>query len=142
MYDNEITEVLDFECEENHSLTYVKSQYKKSKADRRFRLGCRPVGNSTYPLKDCKWSGYVNKWEQHFLYVCPKNHILTGMYSKHSESKLDRRWKYHCCRVQAAYTKSCLATGYLNDLKADFDFLADDSHVLVGAYSYYNAGKK
>ena len=141
-FDNEFTEILDFKCDQNQALTYIKSEYKKKREDRQFSLGCREVANSTYPLEDCRWSGFVNKWEQHFLYVCPKNHIMTGMFSKHSESKLDRCWKYHCCRIQAAYTKSCIATGYVNDLKADFEFLADDDRVLVGAYSYYNTGKE
>ena len=65
--------------------------------DRRWRIGCRRVDGAS--LTSCGWTDYRNSWDGPLQYQVPLGRAITGVASYHSNTREDRRWKLHSCKV-------------------------------------------
>ena len=47
--------------------------------------------------RNCKYSDYVNDFDQKFKFQCPGKKVLVGTESYHSNKQEDRRFRFECC---------------------------------------------
>ena len=136
-FENEYEEELHFDCGDKDALSYIKSRFSNSKKDRQFKFECSKVGD----LRKCEHFREVNKLGKAFFFMCPINHVMTGVHSTFDKSKGDRVWDYECCQLEMAFTRICGATDYLNDFQEDFKFQAGEKRIFVGVYSHFDSNK-
>ncbi|XP_048767671.2 hemagglutinin/amebocyte aggregation factor-like [Ostrea edulis] len=87
-----------YTCPDGGYLNGISSVHNNKKEDRRYRFRCcTPKGR--YYHKFCRWTGWVNNWDATFSYFVPRNYVIRGINSIHSNSKEDRRFKFEVCRV-------------------------------------------
>ncbi|XP_063785034.1 serine/threonine-protein kinase B-raf isoform X4 [Pseudophryne corroboree] len=94
-YVNNFDEEFTFSCPFGSVLSGMYSYHENKYEDRRWRFYCCqgevPVSHN------CKWSGYINDFDQYLRWDAPANHYLTGAHSYHDNKTEDRRWEYQSC---------------------------------------------
>merc|ERR1719239_1636274 len=48
---------------------------------------------------NCKWTGYVNSWDDRLKWYAPGKAVIVGAESYHDNGKEDRRWKFYYCEL-------------------------------------------
>ncbi|XP_039523781.1 hemagglutinin/amebocyte aggregation factor isoform X2 [Pimephales promelas] len=98
-YANDFDQLLHFECPPNYIMTGMSSYHNNYHEDRRWQFHCcRSRGLYT---AHCKWTTYVNYFDEAFHWTVPNLNYLVGAESYHSNMKEDRRWMYqYCAKVQ------------------------------------------
>ena len=91
-YDNPF----QFTCRGGNPISWIKSQHHNGAEDRRWKFGCGYVRKTHFSR--CRWSGYVNNWDEPFKYQCPHNCFVAGMSGIHNNDTEDRRFKFYCCK--------------------------------------------
>ena len=134
-------EPFTIECGKNEALYYTASKHDNNREDRRFDFKCRDIGHDA-SLKDCSWSGYVNKFDEPFAYMCRKNAVMTGVESYHDNDKEDRRWNFQCCQPSKGYLRDCLVTEYLNDWDGTLFYHSASGFFFTGMFSYHDNKKQ
>ena len=107
-YDKKFT----FECKPDHAITGFLSWHNNHNEDRRWTIRCCRVHGASLLVKD--WGGYRNNWEENLDYECNSDEVVTGLYSYHSNSYEDRRWKIRCAQfgVQPDHHIESKLSGY------------------------------
>ncbi|XP_045555777.1 hemagglutinin/amebocyte aggregation factor [Salmo salar] len=134
-WENQLDQPLHFNCPSRQSISYINSQHNNVYEDRVWGFECK----DTFVYEPiCHWSPYVNDFDQEFTFQCPKNYVLTGMNSYHSNPHEDRRWKFYCCRAISYCNLKCLWTPYINYFDEDISWHVPSQNYLVGAGSYHS----
>uniref|UniRef100_A0A4W5RW22 Hemagglutinin/amebocyte aggregation factor-like n=1 Tax=Hucho hucho TaxID=62062 RepID=A0A4W5RW22_9TELE len=134
------TNVSDTKTSPRHSISGLEyynttSQHDNIYEDRSWGFECK----DTFVYEpECHWSPYVNDFDQEFTFECPKNYVLTGMNSYHSNPHEDRRWKFYCCRVNSYCNQDCQWTPYVNYFDEVISWQVPSLNYLVGAGSYHS----
>jgi len=139
---NEWDRPLHFTCPKGQILQKIYSEHSNSKEDRRWNYGC----NSSPVLTDtCDWTnGHVNQWDQPMLFECPKNGVVTGFSSHHSNSKEDRIWKIRCCQLKVKIlAENCEEFGkkwrdYANYWDHPMNFQISGRRGITGVFSVHS----
>jgi len=50
---------------------------------------------------NCRWTGYVNSWDDRLKWYAPGKAVIVGAESYHDNGKEDRRWKFYYCELTA-----------------------------------------
>merc|ERR1712025_180150 len=106
-YVNKLDYPLDYRCGAGELLTGMGGKFRGWYGDRQYQFKCCKTPVWCQP-KDCKESGYVNKYDQNFDFTPPNGYQLTGMYSVHKNFYEDRIWKFRYC----SFDVNACATGY------------------------------
>uniref|UniRef100_A0A4W5N5M8 Hemagglutinin/amebocyte aggregation factor-like n=1 Tax=Hucho hucho TaxID=62062 RepID=A0A4W5N5M8_9TELE len=134
-WENQFDQPLQFNCPSRQSISHIKSQHDNFYEDRVWDFECKDTFVSE---PECHWSPYVNDFQQEFSFKCPKNYVLTGMSSYHSNDHEDRRWKFYCCRVNSYCNQDCQWTPYVNYFDEVISWQVPGLNYLVGAGSYHS----
>ncbi|XP_057295687.1 hemagglutinin/amebocyte aggregation factor-like [Hydractinia symbiolongicarpus] len=114
----------------NALISYHRNQYE----DRRWRLPC----HKSFSQGVSHWTNhYVNDFDMPFQFVCPHNHVITGMSGVHSNPHEDRRYKFRCSLYVGRYQTACEWTGYLNQFDQYLHYVVPSTHFLTGIKSYH-----
>ncbi|KAL2089479.1 hypothetical protein ACEWY4_014167 [Coilia grayii] len=87
-YANDFDGDLLFICPYGQSFSRISSYNSDHHGDRRFSISCAPVVSS---YTDCSQTNWVNHFDEAFTYTCPKNFVIAGIGSVHSNNHEDRR---------------------------------------------------
>jgi len=79
-----------------------QSTHSNSKEDREWIFKCGLLDRSEYGLANCGYTGYLNNWDGVLDFDCPSNGVVRSIWSKHSNSKEDRLWRFECCTIVEA----------------------------------------
>ena len=93
--------ILHKECPNGQAFYRVVSTHHDGYEDRLWDWYCRSYAQIS---SSCSWHGYVNGFDEAFLFSCPINQLMTGAYSEHHDGYEDRRWKFRCCSLVASHT--------------------------------------
>jgi len=106
--------------------------------DRRWKFQCCKVTN--VHLKDMGFTNYLNNWDGKLDYKCGHNEVLTGLYSVHSNSHEDRRWKVSCARLVPIpkLVVSSSWSGWENDWDGRMHFTAGAHNMITGFFSVHD----
>ena len=118
----------------------MKSQHSDGTEDRQWEWTCRNVATKRFDKEH--WTDYVNSFDEPIFFNCPKNHILCGVESYHSNDAEDRRWKFRCCHSPGHFTKNCYLTEYVNEWDGMMDHSVGKNEVITGVYSYHSNDKE
>ncbi|KAM4021737.1 hemagglutinin/amebocyte aggregation factor-like [Anomaloglossus baeobatrachus] len=94
-YVNEFDQEFTFTCPFGLVLSLMHSYHNNDKEDRRWRFLC--CNGETAVQSNCRWSGYVNDFDNYLRWDAPPNYHLVGAHSYHDNNKEDRRWNYYSC---------------------------------------------
>ncbi|KAM4677931.1 hemagglutinin/amebocyte aggregation factor-like isoform 1-T1 [Discoglossus pictus] len=94
-YVNDFDQPFDFVCPFGSVLSGMDSFHDNKREDRRWRFLC--CSGEISVSKDCKWSNYVNEFDDYLRWDAPPNYYLVGASSFHDNNREDRRWRYHYC---------------------------------------------
>ncbi|XP_048865555.1 hemagglutinin/amebocyte aggregation factor-like [Brienomyrus brachyistius] len=133
-WENTFDGKLHFDCPYKQSISSIHSKHSNYYEDRLWEFQCQDTFNSN---PECSWTSYVNDFDEEFTFVCPNNHIMTGMASHHRNYYEDRRWQFQCCRTNNYYSK-CEWTPYVNKYDEEFTWLVPKTNYLVGAESVHS----
>ena len=82
--------------------------------------------------------GYINSWDQPFLFACHNGEVLTRVYSYHSNGAEDRRWSFSCGSAPGgASPYDCYWTNYVNTWDEPINFMCSMDYVIAGIQSYH-----
>lgn len=85
-------------CSNGGYLNGVFSIHNNKNEDRRYKFRCC-TPRSGYYHKNCKWSNWVNNYDETFSYFVPTGYVIRGVNSIHHNKKEDRRFKFEICQV-------------------------------------------
>ncbi|KAM4677934.1 hemagglutinin/amebocyte aggregation factor-like isoform 2-T2 [Discoglossus pictus] len=94
-YVNDFDQPFDFVCPFGSVLSGMDSFHDNKREDRRWRFLC--CSGEISVSKDCKWSNYVNEFDDYLRWDAPPNYYLVGASSFHDNNREDRRWRYNYC---------------------------------------------
>merc|ERR1712212_1394394 len=87
-------------CRDGEHIKQIKSMHSNSKEDRLWEAICAKMPGVKVD-KSCRWSGYVNGWDEMLAFTCPSGTVMTGMSSYHDNGREDRRFQFYCCGARA-----------------------------------------
>ena len=91
----EFEQKTNFSCPEDYHINRLESQYNATVQDRKWCYEC----TDGFVTHQCSWQDLVESLEDLLLFVCPNNGLITGVYSKYSDSHFDRLYGFKCCNV-------------------------------------------
>ncbi|XP_074648094.1 uncharacterized protein LOC141903733 [Tubulanus polymorphus] len=92
---NNMDKLMDYVCPNGGILAGVYAEHSNHYDDRRFKLTC--CGLITKNGLRCGWSDFLNSFNGYLNYQVPAGKAIVGMYSTHSNSPEDRRFKVRTC---------------------------------------------
>ncbi|XP_075712005.1 hemagglutinin/amebocyte aggregation factor-like [Rhinoderma darwinii] len=95
-YINNFDEEFTYVCPFGTVLSGMASYHQNIEEDRRWRYLC--CQGETTVQQNCRWSGYVNDFDNYLRWDAPSNYHLVGVQSYHDNSREDRRWNYYSCQ--------------------------------------------
>ncbi|XP_046350165.2 hemagglutinin/amebocyte aggregation factor-like [Haliotis rufescens] len=131
------------QCPSGTSLSSIYSEHSNYREDRRWSLACARTGATA----SCAWSpsqsdSYANNYDELLLFQCPDQGVITGIDSRHSNSREDRQFKFRCCTIPDVMLTECTYTAWQNDYDKTMDFKVPAGKVLRGAFSLHNNKKE
>ncbi|XP_048765861.2 hemagglutinin/amebocyte aggregation factor-like [Ostrea edulis] len=134
---------LNFQCSSTaNGISYVISVHDKRKKERRFLFVCRPV-HAVSGSVSCHLSGYVNSYDQPFLFTCPNGGYLNSVSDVHNNSEKDRLYRFRCCTPSSGYYHTdCTWTGWVNNWSEYFTYFTPRNYIIKGVHSIHNKRKK
>ncbi|XP_053318099.1 hemagglutinin/amebocyte aggregation factor-like [Spea bombifrons] len=84
-YVNNFDEQIAFTCPFGSVLSGMDSYHDNGKEDRRWKFLC--CQGEVPVTRNCKWSDYVNEFDQYLRWDAPVNHHLVGTRSYHDNGK-------------------------------------------------------
>ncbi|XP_028412097.1 hemagglutinin/amebocyte aggregation factor-like [Dendronephthya gigantea] len=127
-----------FTCPHGQSINHISSVHSNRHEDRSWTFRCR---YSSKIAATCYWTGWVNAYDQELIYQCP-NGVIAGVYSKHSNKREDRRFKFRCCRTKKNCQRDCSWTAHVNNWDGYMNYNIPLTKFLVGAQSLHDNGKE
>ncbi|KAL2089481.1 hypothetical protein ACEWY4_014169 [Coilia grayii] len=134
-YANDFDGDLLFICPYGESFSRISSYHSDHHGDRRFSISCAPVVSS---YTDCSQTNWVNHFDEAFTYTCPRNFVIAGMGSFHSNNHEDRRFHFRCCGGSTLSYSNCQWTPYVNCFDEYFEWLVPFHNYLAGVSSYHD----
>lgn len=87
-------------CRESRFLVGIESYHINKNEDRAFKITCARWVDVRRGM--CKWTGWLNNYDQAVDYSCEPNKAISGFRSVHHNGYEDRRWELLCCDVEYA----------------------------------------
>merc|ERR1712121_102154 len=84
----------------------IKSIHNNHREDRLWEAICGKLPGIKAD-RSCKWSGYVNGFDETIAFTCPAGTVMTGMSSYHDNRREDRRFNFYCCATRAETIINC-----------------------------------
>lgn len=97
-YVNNFDALVLYTCPTGGYLHGVFSVHDNYTEDRRYKFRCC-TPRSGYHHKNCKWTDWVNTWDETFNYFAPDGYVIRGVLSIHNNNAEDRRFKFEICQV-------------------------------------------
>ena len=85
------------QCRYGYILTSFNSWHDNGKEDRRWNFRCSSVRPKR--LGSCRWTSYLNDFDQVLDYHAPADYVITGVRSYHDNRREDRRFKFKVCKI-------------------------------------------
>ena len=140
-YNNDFDGNLYRVCDGGFAMYRVESHHNNRREDRQWRWSCRYVVPH-YSPQTCRWTGYVNDYDDPMSFTCGSNEYISGVQSHHHNRHEDRRWNFYCCSSPGHTTSGCYQTPYVNNWDDPMDYAAPSGHVITGATSYHDNGRE
>ncbi|XP_062412114.1 hemagglutinin/amebocyte aggregation factor-like isoform X2 [Sardina pilchardus] len=128
---------LFFVCPNTQSISRISSYHSNDHEDRRFSISCKATFSSN---PHCIYSGWVNNFDQRFAYTCPRDYVMAGMVSYHSNDHEDRRFLFSCCRASGHHHNCCSWTPFVNYFDTYFNWNVPAHNYLTGVSSHHDNG--
>jgi hypothetical protein len=139
-YINDWDAELDYTCPPNSVMTGIYSVHDNGREDRRFKISCSAVASTVH---NDGFSVWLNDWDNQLDYTCEGSKVMTGLHSKHKDSKEDRRHKFKCGTIDGATTTSIGSLGdYLNDWDQPLDFQCPPNSAFKRIESDHDNGRE
>ena len=132
IWQNNYNAQLTVDCGNTSALYRVRSQTGIEAEDRQWLWECRDVVDTAF--NDCKWTDYLNRFDQPIYFQCDHDYVLTGVNSYHYDGAGDRRWKAKCCKSLDHFVQNCRVSGYINSYHSYMDFSVDSQEVFTGLF--------
>ncbi|XP_015204935.1 hemagglutinin/amebocyte aggregation factor-like [Lepisosteus oculatus] len=94
-YVNDFDQQFEFTCPPNSAISGMYSYHDNKREDRRWKFYC--CSDSKICYSNCKWTDYVNGFDEPMSWTVPSSYYLVGASSYHDNHREDRRWKYQIC---------------------------------------------
>ncbi|XP_056128942.1 uncharacterized protein LOC130106735 [Lampris incognitus] len=137
-WNNDWDRPLHFVCRSGQVLSRIASYHNNQKEDRRWSLSCKSLPNT----QKCYWSNFVNGFDKNVDFSCRQNYVVAGVYSYHSNSHEDRRWRFYCCTAPQFETSNCQETTWMNYWDEYFNWYVPGANYLTGLKSYHRNDKE
>ncbi|XP_063058028.1 hemagglutinin/amebocyte aggregation factor-like isoform X2 [Engraulis encrasicolus] len=122
-----------FICPCGQSISTISSDHSNHHEDRHFNMSCKPTAASNPP---CYVSNFVNNFDESFVFTCPENDVLAGIFSYHSNHYEDRRFAFYCCSATIQFS-GCAWTPYLNNFDQTFSYHTLSDQYIAGMSAYH-----
>ncbi|KAG8438675.1 hypothetical protein GDO86_005024 [Hymenochirus boettgeri] len=76
----------------------MESIHDNKREDRRWKIFC--CKGEVKVDSNCRWSGYVNDFDQYLRWDAPSDYYMVGLSSYHDNKREDRRWNYYSCKKE------------------------------------------
>merc|ERR1711951_43329 len=93
---------MDYECGSGQVLVGLKSRFNNKRGDRVWQAYCATLsggGNIVNVTVGQSTTDYVNRWDKKMDYAFQEGLVFTGLASKHSNYREDRKFKIHYSRL-------------------------------------------
>lgn len=111
----------------------MKSIHHNRHEDRRFNLGVCSVGKQVTGYHYLSYTDWDATWTRN----CPYGYFLRYVYSVHSNSKEDRRFRFGCMKFKKTTWRTCYGSSYVNRWDQDIDYKCPANTVMTGISSYH-----
>jgi len=138
---NHLDHELRYECPTGHFISGMKSFHKNRQEDRRWSYNCLPQPFKDEESQTCKWSRFLNDFDQKLHYSCREmegTSYIAGFHSYHSNHHEDRRWRVKCCGDSGSCVSECRRSDWLNDYDGPLDYSIPENHVASGLESIHS----
>jgi len=140
-WQNNWDEELIYYTDQNMMLTGIYSEHNNDKEDRRWRFWYGSAAGVTCTPNS--WTPWQNDWDANLDFNCGSRQALSGIWSYHTNSREDRRWRFRCCDVsETVDVLSSRETDWLNNWDDVLNFRCGASEVLRGLESYHDNRKE
>ncbi|KAI3370290.1 hypothetical protein L3Q82_024463 [Scortum barcoo] len=137
-WDNELTQVLNRQCPSGQAVSRITSARNNTQKDRLWGISCKTFKGTETTSPTCRWSGYVNKYQENMDFKCAINEVIAGAYSTYSIVMKDRRWNFYCCSASSLNTFNCKDTPVFNYWGEYFSWTVASSNFLTGVKSSFD----
>ncbi|XP_062611243.1 hemagglutinin/amebocyte aggregation factor-like [Saccostrea cucullata] len=98
-YVNDFDHAVHYRCPGAGYINGMASYHHNAYEDRRHRFRCCGPKSLNYQYKQCRWTGWVNHYDQPVVYFVPKGYVLRGVNSVHHNHYEDRRFQFEVCKL-------------------------------------------
>ena len=141
-WDTELNEPFMYNCYGGQVLKLVRSNYVNIKEDRLWQFRCGSTGANASNPYACKWTDYINIWNEPINFSCPVDQAIAGVHSYYSYRHGDRRFMFKCCKPQGFKTSACILTTYAKSYGDSLSYSVAGGHILAGWNSVYAKGDR
>ncbi|XP_061169128.1 hemagglutinin/amebocyte aggregation factor-like [Saccostrea echinata] len=82
-YVNDFDHAVHFQCPGSGYINGMASYHHNYYEDRRHRFRCCGPRSSNYHFQQCRWTGWLNNYDQPVIYFVPRGYVLRGVNSVH-----------------------------------------------------------
>ncbi|XP_062592882.1 hemagglutinin/amebocyte aggregation factor-like [Saccostrea cucullata] len=98
-YVNDFDQVVHFQCPGAGYINGMASYHRDSYEDRRHKFRCCGPKSSNYYYRNCRWTGWLNNFDDPVAYFVPDGFVLRGVNSVHNDNYEDRRFQFEVCQL-------------------------------------------
>ncbi|XP_062574151.1 hemagglutinin/amebocyte aggregation factor-like isoform X2 [Saccostrea cucullata] len=98
-YVNDFDQVVHFQCPGAGYINGMHSYHHNYYEDRRHEFRCCGPKSSNYYYSNCRWTGWLNNFDDPVAYFVPNGYVLRGVNSFHHNHYEDRRFRFEVCQL-------------------------------------------
>jgi len=131
---------ISFKCGSMEVLIGLESRHSNKREDRIWRARCATlevlgiVGHHT--------TSYVNSWDKKLDYSVKSGYVITGLASKHSNHREDRKFRFHYSRLNGIPCKDLGWSPFVNSYDRLMDYKCRANSTMTGLRSWHNNRKE
>ncbi|XP_073227737.1 hemagglutinin/amebocyte aggregation factor-like [Porites lutea] len=129
-----------YSCPKGYSLSRWYSIHRNCKEDRIHHFECRKVNEPD--SAHCKWTSYVNTYDNPVKFKCGNNGFVSGVRSEYSSYHKDRRFCFLCCNEPRLFPHDCKSTPLQNNWDAVLNYRVPNGYTLAGVNSHHDNSKE
>ena len=141
-WDTELNGPFTYNCYGGQVLKHVESMYINIKKDRLWEFSCVSTGANASNSYACRWTDYINIWNEPISFSCPLAQAIAGVHSYYSYRHGDRRFMFKCCKHQGFKTSSCALTTYAKSDGDPLTLYVSEGSIFAGWNSVYAKGDR
>jgi len=138
--------IVDWQTQSDSFICGFYSIHSNGAEDRRWKAKYCRYPYVTTSRNSVSWvnnGGYCHAYDEADQCNCPSGKAVIGLYSKHSNTHEDRKWKLKCGKMSGVTVSSdCRWTGYKNSYDGVLNYQMPNPYVMVGFLSDHDDNKE